>query len=339
MDAATLQYPTRELPAPGKFLDVAPGVRWLRMKLPFALDHINLWLLEDQGGWTAIDCGIGDEATRALWDEQLRGLTLRRVLVTHHHPDHAGNAAWLTQRFGIDLWMTQAEFLSAHATRLALAGHKTELVLELFARHGLEAARREVMGKRGNHYKVLVPKFPEAYRRIFDGDTIRIGARDWAVRVGFGHAPEHASLYCRQEGVLISGDMLLPSISTNVSVWSTDPEGDPLRRFLESIRRYRELPADTLVLPSHGRPFQGAHERVAQLEAHHEARLADLVAACTGQPHCAAEVLELLFRRALDPHQTFFAMGEAIAHLNHLWHAGRLERRADSAGVLRFGRA
>jgi glyoxylase-like metal-dependent hydrolase (beta-lactamase superfamily II) len=339
---SSLQYPIAHLPEPGTTLEVAPGVRWLRMPLPFQLNHINLWLLEDDGGWTIVDTGIGNEETRGLWEKIFSSLPdakIRRILLTHYHPDHAGNAAWLCERFGVELWTTQGEYLTAHAVRAAGAGYTSEAVLAVFEKNGLDAERRAAMTPRGNRYAALVPGFPASYRRIYEGDAVRVGGRDWTAIVGYGHAPEHLSLHCRKLNVLIAGDMLLSTISTNVSVWSVDPEGDPLRLFLQSIARYRELPADVLVLPSHGKPFRGAHARVRELESHHAERFGELEAVLAAKPVSAAELLQVLFRRPLDAHQTFFAMGEAIAHLHYLYYAGRATRAVGADGVMRYARA
>ena len=337
---ASPEYPYAEPPAPGSTIEVAPGVHWLRMALPFQLDHINLWLLEDGDGWLQIDTGLGNEPTRALWErifaDKIGAKPLRRVLVTHYHPDHAGNAAWLCERFDAPLWMTRGEFLTVHAARNSTAGYTTEAQLELFRANGLDDARGAELLLRGGLYRSMVPEFPVSHRRLFEGERVSAGARDWQVMLGYGHAPEHASLYCAALNVLISGDMLLPRISTNVAVRPIDPHSNPLRLFLESIRRYRELPQDVLVLPSHGLPFRGAHARIAQLEAHHAERLAELQAACTESPRNAAEVLELLFRRKLDTSQIFFAMGEAIAHLHYLHYDGQLARTVGADGVARF---
>jgi glyoxylase-like metal-dependent hydrolase (beta-lactamase superfamily II) len=339
----SLEFPFRDAPAPGAVREVAPGVHWLRMALPFALDHINLWLLEDAGGWTIIDTGLGDAPTRALWESVLAaapgGRPVKRVLVTHYHPDHAGNAGWLCARFGVPLWMTQAEFLTAHAVRHGVGGYVPGATLALFRANGLDDARFAQMAARGNLYARQVPEFPDSYRRIMDGEEVAIGGRAWRVIAGYGHAPEHATLACEELRLAISGDMLLPKISTNVSVWPVDPQGDPLGQFLQSIRRFRELDPGTLVLPSHGLPFRGAHLRVAQLEQHHEARLADLLQACRDAPRSAAQVLQVLFRRQLDTHQLFFAMGEAIAHLHCLERAGSLRRAVGEDGVARFAPA
>jgi len=208
----------------------------------------------------------------------------------------------------------------------------------VFRRNGLDEARRAAMATRTNRYAMLVPDFPHSYRRLIEGDRVRIGGRDWRVRVGYGHAPEHMSLYCPELNVVIAGDMLLSTISTNVSVWSVDPEGDPLRLFLESIARYRELPADVLVLPSHGKPFRGAHKRVKELEQHHQDRFSDLMTSLK-EPRSAGELLGVLFKRPLDTHQTFFAMGEAIAHLHYLYYAGRATRAVGADGVMRYATA
>ena len=332
----SLQYPFPEVPGPGTTVEVAPGIHWLSMPLPFQLDHINLWLAEDDDGWTIIDTGIGNAETRALWEKILGSKVVKRVLVTHYHPDHAGNAAWLCQRYGVELWMTQGEYLTAHAVRTSSAGYTTDAVLAVFRKNGLDQQRAAGMGGRGNRYAALVPEFPLSYRRIIESDKIQIGKHRWRAIVGHGHAPEHLSLYSKDLNTLIAGDMLLSTISTNVSVWSIDPEGDPLRLFLESIDRYRDLPADVLVLPSHGKPFRGAHERVRQLEQHHQDRFKDVEKSLEENPKSAAELLSVLFRRPLDAHQTFFAMGEAIAHLHYLYYAGRAKRAQGDDGIMRY---
>jgi glyoxylase-like metal-dependent hydrolase (beta-lactamase superfamily II) len=340
---AAPEYPFANPPAPGATLEVAPGVHWVRMALPFQLDHINLWLLEDGDGWLMIDSGLGNEPTRALWEkvftDRIGSRPVRRVLVTHYHPDHAGNAAWLCQRSGAQLWMTRGEYLTVHAARHGAAGYSTEAQIALFRANGLDDERGKALLTRGDLYRKLVPDFPMAHRRLHEGECISVGGRSWRVIVGHGHAPEHVSLHCEELNLLISGDMLLPRISTNVAVRPVDPWADPLRRFLESIGRYRALPEDVLVLPSHGLPFRGAHARIAQLEAHHQERLAELEAACAAAPRAAAEVLELLFRRKLDTGQIFFAMGEAIAHLHYLHYGGRLTRTVGADGVARFAAA
>jgi glyoxylase-like metal-dependent hydrolase (beta-lactamase superfamily II) len=330
----SLEYPFPEVPPPGTTVEVAPGVRWLSMPLPFQLDHINLWLVDGD----VVDTGIGNADTRRLWAEILGKRPIKRVVLTHYHPDHAGNAAWLCERYGAEFWTTQGEYLTAHAVRTSSAGYTAEAVLEVFRRNGLDEERAAKMASRRNRYAELVPEFPHSYRRIIEGDELTIGGRKWRAFVGHGHAPEHLSLFCKEINTVIAGDMLLSTISTNVSVWSIDPEGDPLRLFLDSIARYRDLPADVLVLPSHGKPFRGAHERVEQLEQHHESRLAELVDALR-TPKSAAELLPVLFRRPLDAHQTFFAMGEAIAHLHYLYYAGRAQRDMGNDGIMRYASA
>jgi glyoxylase-like metal-dependent hydrolase (beta-lactamase superfamily II) len=338
-----LEYPRATPPAPGEVIEIAPRIRWLRMPLPFALDHINLWLLYDgDGGCTLVDCGYGDAATRALWERQfsttLAAMPIRRIIVTHCHPDHVGNAAWLAARFGVPVAMTHAEFLSAHALAARHSGYAVDATIRFFRQHGLAAAELAALEKRGNAYVRGVPELPETFDRLLDGDTRRAGGTSWRVVEGHGHSPEHAALYSGERGVLISGDMLLPKISTNVSVWAVEPDGNPLARFLDSLSAYEALPTDTLVLPSHGLPFRGIPVRVAQLRAHHDARLGELRDAVTAAtaPLCAADLVPVLFPRELDLQQRYFAMGETIAHLNFLWHAATLERQTAADGTLRF---
>ena len=341
-----LTYPLGDaLPAPGGVLDVAPGVRWVRMGLPFALDHINLWLLRDEidgkAGWTIVDSGICNDATKAHWEavfaDQLDGLPVLRLIVTHFHPDHMGLAHWLTERWGVRLWMSATDYNLARLSSGTTMGVGGGPAADFFAAHGLsDADSLDKIRARSNHYASMVPAVPPSYRRLMDGSVLSIGGRDWRCIAGYGHAPEHLSLHCESLGVLISGDMVLPRISTNMSVMDVEPEADPLRLYLDSITRMLALPADTLVLPSHGKPFTGLHARVDQLIEHHDERLADVVAACTEAPSHAAGLLELLFKRKLDLHQMTFAMGESVAHLNALWLRGDLVRRLDADGVYRF---
>jgi len=338
-----LRFPFSHPPEAGRSTEVAPGVYWLRMPLPFALDHINLWAVrEDDGSFTLIDCGLNTDATRALWarhfDQLLAGARVSRVLVTHFHPDHVGLAGWLTQELGAQMWMSESEFLMAHVSYGELPGHRREDHLALYRLHGLDPAREEAMRNRPHSYRRGITEPPAAFRRLMDDETLRMGGRAWRVIVGHGHAPEHAALYCAEAGVLISGDMLLPKISTNVSVWPEQPEADPVALFLQSLERFVPLPEDTLVLPSHGLPFRGARARIAMLRTHHRERLAEVLEACA-EPASAADIVPVLFRRQLDDHQMAFAMGEAIAHLNHLLHEGRLLRRQGDDGVLRFLRS
>ena len=340
--AAGLDHPWDAPPPPGRVIEVAPGVLWLRMPLPFALDHINLWLLREPSGFTLVDCGYGDVPTRALWErhfaDTMRGAPLARIVATHYHPDHLGNAEWLATRFACPVAMTQAEFLAAHAVHGQTSTHSLADTCALFRRHGMDDEHVAQFAGRGNHYRRGVPEVPQVFERMLSGDRILAGGRGWQVIPGFGHSPEHAALYAPDAGVLISGDMLLPKITTNVAVWPAEPDGDPLERFLRSFEAFDALPPDTLVLPSHGLPFRGIALRIAQLNAHHAARLAELEAAVAdaGGPQSAVDVLPVLFRRPLDLQQRFFAMGEAIAHLNHLWRQGRLERRPSDGGTIRF---
>ena len=347
-DESKLDYPLGDtLPAVGAAIELAPGVRWLRMPLPFALDHINLWLLRDRdesgrAGWAVIDCGVANDATRAAWEQvfaqHLDGLPVLRVIVTHMHPDHIGNAHWLTQRWGCRLWISATDWNAARTANQATTGVGGAGAAAFFAEHGLvDPEALEKVRARADYYPSMVPQVPRQFRRLLDAQTLRIGAHDWRCIVGYGHAPEHIALHCAALGVLISGDMVLPRISTNVSVIDIEPEGDPLPLYLDSIARLRALPDTTLVLPSHGKPFKGLHERIRQLTQHHADRLADTLAACRERRCSAADLLPVLFRRPLDLHQTTFAMGEAVAHLHALVGTGQLAGRLDADGIRRFG--
>jgi glyoxylase-like metal-dependent hydrolase (beta-lactamase superfamily II) len=337
-DQVTHPFEAR-IPGPGEAIRVAEGAWWIRMPLPFALDHINLWVLEDDDGWTLVDAGYGSDATRALWETlfagPLAGRPVKNVVVTHYHPDHVGNAAWLVERTGAAFWMTTGEFLSAHAARDDTAGFDRATGIDFFARNGLDAGRFPEKMRTANGYRRGVPELPRQYRRLMHGDRVAIGGREWEVITVFGHAPEHAALWCDSLGVLISGDQVLPRITTNVGVWGNQPDGNPLALFLDSLGRFAHLPADALVLPSHDRVFRGLHARIAELHDHHARRLERLLEGCA-EPITAHDAIPLLFKRQLDDHQLMFAMGESIAHLHYLERQGKLRRVDDAAGVRRF---
>ena len=343
---SALHYPWGDtVPASGATLELRTGVRWLRMALPFVLNHINLWLLRDRQdgveGWTIVDCGISDDSTRAAWEQifehGLQGLPVLRVICTHMHPDHIGLAHWLCERWGCRLWISSTDWTVARLASQSTTGFGGEAAARFFALHGLTDpdALAQVRG-RSDYYSRMVPDVPRRYRRLMDGMVLDIGGDAWRCIAGYGHAPEHMALHCAARGVLISGDMVLPRISTNVSVVDVEPEADPLRLYLDSIERFRGLPGDTLVLPSHGKPFIGLQVRIDQLQQHHRDRFADVLAACAERPHSAADLLPVLFKRSLDLHQTMFAMGESVAHLHTLAYQGRLRGGPGPDGVWRY---
>lgn len=343
--AETVTYPLGDAhPAPGALMAVAPGVHWLRMPLPFALDHINLWVLDEaDGGVTLVDTGVCNDATKAQWERlfagPLRDRRVHRVIATHFHPDHMGLAGWLCPRFGVDLWATLGEWTFGAMLCYDRSEAFTENQVAFYARHGMSPEGLEIARKRGNPYASRVAPIPPAVRRITDGETLDIGGRAWRVIVGRGHAPEHASLYCPELDLLISGDQVLPRISPNVSVWPQEPEADPLPLFLDSLTALKAATTpDTLALPSHGRPFHGLPARADELAAHHADRLDDALAACAEAPLSAAELTPVLFHRQLDDHQMFFAIGESLAHLHALRGQGRLVSVLGDDGVVRFRR-
>ena len=362
-----LNYPLGDaMPGAGQTMAVAHGVNWIRMGLPFALNHINLWLLRDQidgkDGWTVVDCCIDKPESRAQWqqifDTQLGGLPVLRVICTHMHPDHIGLAHWLCDTWKVPLWISATDYNVARNLSSAASNVGGQAAADFYASHGLHDSESVAKIKaRTGYYSGLVPAVPHSYHRIMDGDMISIGGKYWRCISGYGHAPEHIALYLHAPSaptapaapaprrdaanigaapVLISGDMVLPRISTNVSVFDLEPEGDPLKLFLNSIQKYLSLPANTLVLPSHGKPFTGMHQRIAQLQNHHADRLAEVMQACSQQPTSGADIVPIMFKRELDLHQMTFAIGEAVAHLHMLWFEGKLARQLRSDGIYRF---
>jgi len=332
-----LTYPFTEPPASGSVLEVAPDIYWLRMPLPMTLDHINLYLVEDAVGWWIVDTGLMTEATRLLWEgvfTQVFGdKPVLGVTCTHMHPDHIGMAGWLCERWRVPLYMTQSEYLSARTFSQPGSDEIPWTTAKHYREAGLAQERIAAVSNAFRGFSAVVSPLPSAYHRLRDGDTFTFGGRKWRIIVGRGHSPEHACLYCESLNVLISGDQVIPRITSNVSVTSVEPRGNPLKEWLASHERLLDLlPADVLVLPAHNTPFYGLHQRLRYLIDHHEDHLLALEQACAEQPRTAVDLLPVLFRRALDDRTVTLALGECMAHLNYLTERGQLSRQLNEAG-------
>jgi glyoxylase-like metal-dependent hydrolase (beta-lactamase superfamily II) len=331
-----IQYVFDDVPTPGTAQEILPGVHWLRMPLPFKLDHINLWLLEDGDGWTLVDSGFNSEDSRAHWEElftgHMGGRPVHRLICTHYHPDHMGLAGWLTQRLGIEMWTTKGEFDTIMRIAGGIGKKGGDFDPEFYRLAGCGEDIMETVVRRIEKFGTRFLPLPADYHCIQDGDEIEIGGRRWDVIVGRGHSPELATLYCGELGALISGDQILPRITPNVAVHSGDASADPLGDFLASFDKFRDLPEDTLVLPSHIRPFRGLHRRLDDYRAHHEDRLDVAIAACD-VPMTAVQMMGKIFSGTYDSHQTFLALGETLAHLHHLEARGDVTRSVNGDGV------
>lgn len=327
-----IDHPWPEPPAPDEMIEVAPGLHWIRFPMPISLDHINLWLLEDGETWTLIDTGFGTDETCGLWRTLLAGAAsdrkLGRLICTHHHPDHFGQAGWLARTYGIEVSMTEKEWLlGALLTRMSDEAYAAGQD-RFFAEHGVPADVRTRLHAVGNEYRNRMEAPPNAFRRLRDGQTLRIGGRDWQVLALEGHSEELAGLYCAELRVLIPGDQILPKITPNISVhWFKDGT-EPLAEYLASLDRLGDmLPADTLVLPSHKLPFTGVQTRIGELQAHHRDRLDSLEEAMSdGEARDAYALMPAIFPRAIGDEHVMFALGESVAHLVHLVSQGRAER-------------
>ena len=328
----SLLFPFSHPPLPGGIVEVAPGITWLRLALPFRLDHVNVYLVEDGPGTAVIDTGLGDAATQAVWEGLLAGPLQSRpvtqVIATHYHPDHVGMAGWLCSRLGAPLLMSGTEYLTGLAIHLDPEALDAEPYRSFYRGHGLDAATTEQLLTNGHRYLRMVTGLPRTFRRLVAGDTLQLGRRRFAVLSGGGHSPEQIMLHCAADKLLLGADQVLARITPNVSVQAIEPEGDPLGLFLRSLDQLRTVvAADTLVLPGHNLPFVGLHARIGELQAHHAARCAAIAEACAGMPqgHTVAELVPVVFGRAIeDPHQMGFAFGEAFAHVNLLVRQGRL---------------
>ncbi|MFT6944057.1 MAG: glyoxylase-like metal-dependent hydrolase (beta-lactamase superfamily II) [Yoonia sp.] len=332
-----LRYPFPDPPAEGGAVTVAPNVLWMRLPLPMALDHVNVYALDDGDSWTVVDTGFASKRSRAIWEKllsgPLQGRPVNRVIVTHHHPDHVGLAGWLIER-GATLCMPRTGWLMARMLTLDVQETLSAEALAFYTRAGMDLA---VLEKRRTdrpfNFADCVAPLPLGYSRLINGDEITMGGQTWDIRMGAGHAPEHATFWSRDDNLVIGGDQLLPSISPNLGVYPTEPDADPVTDWLQSCVLFQGFAKDDqLILGGHKLPFTGLPLRLRQLIDNHHGALERLRAHLT-EPRSAGECFVPLFKRNIKDGEYGLALVEAVAHLNHLHQAGLASRvlREDGA--------
>jgi glyoxylase-like metal-dependent hydrolase (beta-lactamase superfamily II) len=342
MVRAAINYEFDSRPDHGATMPIVDGMYWLRMPLPFALAHINLWLLEDDDGWAIVDTGVGTDQCKGVWKDTIANVMgskpVKHIVVTHLHPDHVGCAGWLTNEFDVDLWMTRDEYLLCRVLVADTGRPAPGKGIQFYKAAGFSAEAltryKEMFGGFGK----FVAPLPESYKRLSAGEKLTFAGHTWEVLIGRGHSPEHACFLDTERNLFISGDQLLPTISSNVSVYPTEPKANPLLDWITSLKMLKSrLPEDVLVLPAHGKPFRGAHARLDALIDEHMQGLAALHDHCR-EPRRAVDVFPALFKARITSKQLMLAIGESIAHLNYLVADGSLVAEADADGVLWYGR-
>jgi glyoxylase-like metal-dependent hydrolase (beta-lactamase superfamily II) len=335
-----LEYPLAAPQPDGSVTEVAPGVLWARMPMPMALDHINVWLLRGETGWTIVDTGLANDQTRALWERivagHLGGERIQALVCTHFHYDHAGLASWITERFDVPLYMSLGEFLMMRALDRAAAPVPTPEQRQFYARAGMPDERAERVFEALRRDPFMPPRQAQ-FHRLRGGDVLTIGPRQWRVVIGEGHSPEHVCLYCAEDRLLIGGDQLLPRISSNVLVTAFEPEGNPLALWFESLDRLEQCAPDTMVLPSHQNVFRGLHARVQDLREHHRRQFDELHRVLSESGGCTAfAAMTVLYPRLRHAGDDLLALGETVAHLSWLRYRGAVERRLEADESYRY---
>ncbi|OAF14794.1 MBL fold metallo-hydrolase [Bradyrhizobium centrolobii] len=339
--AEALRYPWEQHPGPEEVVEVKPGVLWVRLKLPFRLNHVNIYLLADGDGYAMVDAGFGNEETIEAWtklfDGPLKGVNITRLIVTHSHPDHVGLAGWIVERFNCPLVMSQVEYLQSVYHQNCGTEERRNAQALFFRRHGMDESLTEKLLGRGQDYLKRVSVLPPSYRRISHGDEVVIGTRRFKVITGGGHALDQVMLYCADDKLFLSADQVLSRISPNVSVWAVEPDQNSLGEYLASLASLTTtLPYDVLVLPGHGVPFYGLKTRIKQLADHHEERCRLIAEACREVQQTSRALVPVVFNKhVLDEHQMGFAAGELVAHVNYMIVEGRLTAETKD-GVLQF---
>ena len=333
----SLRFPFDTPPEPGAAVEVAEGILWLRLPLPMALDHVNVYALADADGWTLVDTGMNSRKTRDIWETALAGplagKTVARVLLTHHHPDHVGLVGWFQDR-GAELLTTRTAWLYARMLTMDVQDRPSAESLQFYQRAGTSP---EMLAKRANerpfNFADMVAPMPLGFTRVEEGETLTLGGRRWRVRLGQGHAPDHITLWSEVDELVIGGDQLLPGISPNIGVYPTEPEADPLTEWLEATTRFvPHAREDQLVLPGHKLPFTGLPFRLQQMAENHHQALERLLGHLH-EPQTAAGCFPALYKRPIGEGEYGLALVEAVAHLNCLLRRGQVCRslRADGA--------
>ena len=335
-----ITFPHAEPPAEGEAIEVASGILWLRLPLPMKLDHVNVYALDDGDSWTIIDTGMHSRRSTAIWerllDGPLAGKPVGRVVVTHHHPDHIGNAAWLMARDGASLWMTRTAWLYARMLTLDEQDRPTPETLDYYRSTGMEPAIFEARSnERPYNFCDIVAPIPVGFQRLQQDGRVTMAGRSWVVHTGNGHAPEHATFWCEDEDIILAGDQILPGISPNLGVYATEPEADTVADWLESCERFSTMARPgQLVLPGHKLPFQGLPLRLAQLIDNHHSAL-DRLIKHLATPQTAHDCFQPLYMRRIGEGEYGLALVEAVGHLNHLHQTGKVtrSRREDGAWI------
>jgi glyoxylase-like metal-dependent hydrolase (beta-lactamase superfamily II) len=329
------------LPPPGEWREVARGVFWARVALPFRLNHVNVYLIDDGDAWNIVDTGIANDQTKETWNRllsrRMAGRRVSKIVATHHHPDHVGLATWLAEKFGAEVVMSGTEYLLGLTYWLDSDVMKADHYRAFYRTRGLDAEIAESILDRASRYQSLTGPLPFSFRRVIESDTLRLGSRAFQVVIGGGHAPEQVMLYCPDDRILFAADQIMLSITPNVSVSPRNPSGDVLGLFLASLERMAgRFNDEVFVLPGHHRPFRGLRTRVHEVTKHHDDRLAAIVKACAKAPRSAADLLKTLFRHPLDHGVMALAFGESCAHVNRLLEEGRITASLEADGVERY---
>lgn len=335
-----LSYPFENRPTPGEIIEVGPGIHWVRMPLPISLNHINLWLLEEQDGWTMVDTGMATEDTKVLWEDIFKryfgAKPVKRVIVTHMHLDHLGLAGWLVDKWGVELYMSRTEYLTSRVIAAEISGDPPESTVNFFRAAGIDDAALDEFKERFRSRSDFVSPLPSAYKRLVNNQTLQIGPHQWTVIIGEGHSPEHVCLLCKSLNIMIAGDQILPRISPNVGVRPNEPDANPLKDWLQSCESFKnKLDKDVLVLPSHGDPFYGAHLRLQEMIDEHKAGLKDLYDFCS-EPRSVTDAFPILFKSKINSGNMVIAVGEALANLNHLVASKDLEVDTCNGGIAKY---
>ena len=335
-----IEFVFQENPETGKLYQITEGVFWFPMPLPMmGPAYVNCYILEDGQDIALVDTGANMGDCKEIWEnilhENFPKRRISNIYVTHHHPDHIGLAGWLCEKYGTEMICSRTAYLMAKM--LSLDVHeKVSPSTELFWRQaGMSPEMlEEKLSSRPFNFGDGVSPLEKGFIRLSENEIITINGVDWTVRMGKGHAPEHATFWSNELKLVLAGDQVLAGISSNLGVYPTEPNADTVGDWILSCEKFLEVARDEhVVLPGHGRPFTGLPKRLVQLIENHRSALKRIKQDLNSSPKTAVELFKAIFKRDINQREYMLALHEAVGHVNHLYKTGMVYRDVRSDGA------
>lgn len=315
------------------------GIYQVRLPLPFRLNHINSYAIKGREGWWLVDTGLNTELNRQVWQQFMtqEGIShrdIRAIYITHAHPDHFGAAGWLQGLTSAPVFISDVDEAAIQRIWQGKDQKMVDAVSEMFNSNGMPTLLTKDATKEMNALAASTQPLPR-FSTVKYSSTVRLGDFEYRTLLTPGHSDGHICYFNEEFGVLLSGDHLLPKITSNISLWP-NAQPDPLDNYLQSLQDNLRLSV-ALALPAHGHPFNNVKERIHELLTHHQERLNLMKGLVTGDD-TVYSICKQAFGEGLNAHEVRFAMAETAAHLMYLVHRGELVVE-ERGGVYRYSKS